>query len=83
MQIKRKKHKELMKIQAKKYQKELELEIALKGLQDEEFSDEEYIEEVKKIIKCNEEVESEEVLGEKEVIVSNTGMLYKSDKKNV
>ena len=69
---KKKNHKELMKIQAKKYQKELELEIALKGLQDEEFSDEEYIEEVKKIIKCNEEVESEEVLGEKEVIVSNT-----------
>ena len=84
---KKKKHKELMKIQAKKYQKELELEIALKGLQDEEFSDEEYIEEVKKIIKCNEEVESEEVLGEKEVIVSNTdpdaGMLYKSDKEKM
>ena len=84
---KKKNHKELMKIQAKKYQKELELEIALKGLQDEEFSDEEYIEEVKKIIKCNEEVESEEVLGEKEVIVSNTdpdaGMLYKSDKEKM
>ena len=84
---KKKNHKELMKIQAKKYQKELELEIALKGLQDEEFSDEEYIEEVKKIIKCNEEVESEEVLGEKEVIVSNTdpdaGMLYKSDKERM
>ena len=84
---KKKNHKELMKIQAKKYQKELELEIALKGLQDEEFSDEKYIEEVKKIIKCNEEVESEEVLGEKEVIVSNTdpdaGMLYKSDKEKM
>ena len=84
---KKKNHKELMKIQAKKYQKELELEIALKGLQDEEFSDEEYIEEVKKIIKCNEEVESEEVLGENEVIVSNTdpdaGMLYKSDKEKM
>ena len=84
---KKKNHKELMKIQAKKYQKELELEIALKGLQDEEFSDEEYIEEVKKIIKCNEEVESEEVLGEKELIVSNTnpdaGMLYKSDKEKM
>ena len=84
---KKKNHKELMKIQAKKYQKELELEIALKGLQDEEFSDEEYIEEVKKIIKCNEEVESEEVLGKKEVIVSNNdpdaGMLYKSDKEKM
>ena len=84
---KKKNHKELMKIQAKKYQKELELEIALKGLQDEEFSDEEYIEEVKKIIKCNEEIESEKVLGEKEVIVSNTdpdaGMLYKSDKEKM
>ena len=84
---KKKNHKELMKVQAKKYQKELELEIALKGLQEEEFSDEEYIEEVKKIIKCNEEVESEEVLGEKEVIVSDTdpdsGMLYKSDKEKM
>ena len=84
---KKENHKELMKIQAKKYQKELELEIALKGLQDEEFSDEEYIEEVKKIIKCNEEVESEEVLGKKEVIVSNNdpdaGMLYKSDKEKM
>ena len=84
---KKKNHKELMKIQAKKYQKELELEIALKGLQDEEFSDEEYIEEVKKIIKCNKEVESEEVLGKKEVIVSNNdpdaGMLYKSDKEKM
>ena len=80
-------HKEMVKIQAKKYQKELELEIALKGLQDEDLNEQEYLEEVEKIIKCNQEVESNEVLGEKEIIVSNTdkdaGMLYKSDKEKM
>ena len=84
---KKKNHKELVKIEAKKYQKELELEIALKGLNEEELSDEEYLEEVERIIKCNEEVKAEEVLGEKEIIVSNTdkdaGMLYKSDKEKM
>ena len=84
---KKRNHKEKVKIEAKKYQKELELEIALKGLQDEDLTDEEYLEEVEKIIKCNEEVESCEVLGEKEVIVSDTdkdaGMLYKSDKEKM
>ena len=84
---KKKNHKELIKIEAKKYQKELELEIALKGLNEEDLSDDEYLEEVERIIKCNEEVKPEEVLGEKEVIVSNTdkdaGMLYKSDKEKM
>ena len=69
---KKKNHKEIVKIEAKKYQKELDLEIALKGLQDEDLTDEEYLEEVEKIIKCNEEVNTEEVIGEKETIVSNT-----------
>ena len=84
---KKKNHKELMELQAKKYQKELDLEIALRGLQEEDLTDEEFLEEVTNIIKCNEEVESEEVLGEKEVIVSDTdsdaGMLYKSDKEKM
>ena len=68
---KKKNHKETIKIEAKKYQKELDLEIALKGLQDEDLTDEEYLEEVQKIVKCNEEVDTEEVIGEKEIIVSN------------
>jgi transposase len=84
---KKKNHKEIVKIEAKKYQKELDLEIALKELQDEDLTDEEYLEEVKKIIKCNEEVNTDELIGEKEIIVSNTdkdaGMLYKSDKEKM
>ena len=84
---KKKNHKEIVKVEAKKYQKELDLEIALKGLQDEDLTDEEYLEEVNKIIKCNEEVETEEVIGEKEIIVSDidsdSGMLYKSDKEKM
>ncbi len=84
---KKKNHKEIVSIEAKKYQKELDLEIALKGLKEEDLSEEEYLEEIKNIIKCNEEVETEEVLGEKEIIVSNTdkeaGMLYKSDKEKM
>ena len=84
---KKKHHKEIVKIEAKKYQKELELEIALKGLHDSELTEEEYFKEVERIVKCNEEVETEEVIGEKEIIVSNTdkdaGMLYKSDKEKM
>lgn len=84
---KKKNHKEKMKIEAKKYQKELDLEIALKGLQEECLTDEEYLEEVKKIINCNEEVDTDEVIGEKEIIVSDVdkdaGMLYKSDKEKM
>ena len=84
---KKKNHKEIVKIEAKKYQKELELEIALKGLHDSELTEKEYLEEVEKIIKCNEEVNTEEVIGEKEVIISDTdsdaGMLYKSDKEKM
>lgn len=84
---KKKNHKEIVKIEAKKYQKELDLEIALKGLQDEDLTDEEYLEEVERIVKCNEEVNTEEVIGEKEVIVSDvdkdSGMLYKSDKEKM
>ena len=84
---KKKNHKEIVKQEAKKYQKDLELEIALKGLQDEDLSDDEYLEEVQRIIKCNEEVNTEEVVCEKEVIVSDTdsdaGMLYKSDKEKM
>ena len=57
---KKKNHKEMVKIEAKKYQKELDLEIALKGLREEELSDEEYLEEVERIVKCNEEVNTEE-----------------------
>lgn len=84
---KKKNHKEIVKVEAKKYQKELDLEIALKGLQDEDLTDEEYLEEVNRIVKCNEEVETEEVIGEKEIIVSDVdsdaGMLYKSDKEKM
>ena len=84
---KKKNHKETVKIEAKKYQKELDLEIALKGLHDKDLSEEEYFEEVEKIIKCNEEVSTEEVIGEKEIIVSNVdkdaGMLYKSEKEKM
>ena len=84
---KKKNHKEIVKVEAKKYQKELDLEIALKGLQDEDLTDEEYLEEVNRIVKCNEEIETEEVIGEKEIIVSDVdsdaGMLYKSDKEKM
>lgn len=84
---KKKNHKEMVKIEAKKYQKDLDLEIALKGLKDNNLTDDEYLEEVQKIIKCNEEVNTEEVIGEKEVIVSNVdkdaGILYKSDKEKM
>ena len=84
---KKKNHKEIVKVEAKKYQKELDLEIALKGLQDEDLTDEEYLEEVNRIVKCNEEVETEEVIGEKEIIVSDVdsdaGMLYKNDKEKM
>ena len=84
---KKKNHKEIIKVEAKKYQKELDLEIALKGLHEEDLTEEEYFEEVERIIKCNEEIDIEEVLGEKEVIVSDTdkdaGMLYKSDKEKM
>lgn len=84
---KKKNHKETVKIQAKKYQKDLSLEIALKGLKDEDLTDEEYLEEVQKIINCNEETPIEELLGEKEVIVSDVdsdaGMLYKNEKEKM
>ena len=84
---KKKNHKEMVSIEAKKYQKELDLEIALKGLQEEDLTDEEYLEEIQRIIKCNEEVDTNEVVGEKEVIVSDVdkdaGMLYKSDKEKM
>ena len=84
---KKKNHKETIKIEAKRYQKELDLEIALKGLHDDDLSEEEYFEEVEKIIKCNEEVNTDEVIGEKEIIVSDVdkdaGMLYKSDKEKM
>ena len=84
---KKKNHKEIVKVEAKKYQKELDLEIALKGLQDEDLTDEEYLEEVNRIVKCNEEVETKEVIGEKEIIVSDidpdSGMLYKSEKEKM
>ena len=69
---KKKNNKKIIKIVEKKYQKELDLEIALKGLQEEDLTDEEYL---------------EEVIGEKEIIVSNVdkdaGMLYKSDKEKM
>ena len=61
---KKKNHKEIVKIEAKRYQKELDLEIALKELQEEDLTNEEYLEEVERIIKCNEEVNTEEVIGE-------------------
>ena len=44
---KKKNHKETIDIEIKKYQKELDLEIALKGLHDEDLSEEEYFEEVR------------------------------------
>ena len=84
---KKKNHKELVSIEAKKYQKELDLEMALIKLQEEDLTDEEYLEEVQKIVKCNEEVETTEVIGEKEVIKSDVdpdaGMLYKSEKEKM
>lgn len=84
---KKKNHKEMVKIEAKKYQKDLDLEMALIKLQDNDLSEEEYLEEVQKIIKCNEEIETKEILGEKEVIVSDTdrdaGMLYKNEKEKM
>ena len=84
---KKKNHKETVKVEAKKYQRDLDLEIALKGLQEEDLTDDEYLEEVEKIVKCNEEVNTEEVIGEKEIIVSDVdkdaGMLYKSDKEKM
>ena len=65
----------------------MNLEIALKGLQEEDLTDEEYLEEVQRIVRCNEEVSTEEVVGEKEIIVSDVdkdaGMLYKSDKEKL
>ena len=84
---KKKNHKEMTKIAVKKYQKELDLEIALKNLHEEDLTEEEYLEEVGRIIKCNEEVDTNEVIGEKEIIVSDidkdAGMLYKSDKEKM
>lgn len=84
---KKKNHKEMVKIETKKYQKELELEIALKGLHDKDLTEEEYFDEVERIVKCNEEVNTEEVIGEKEIIVSNidpdAGILYKNDKEKM
>lgn len=46
---KKKNKKEMVKIEAKKYQKELDLEIALKGLHEEDLTEEEYFEEVERI----------------------------------
>ena len=84
---KKKNHKEIVQIEAKQYQKELDLEIALKGLKEESLTEDEYVEEVEKIIKCNEEVDTFEVVGEKEIIVSDVdkdaGILYKSDKEKM
>jgi len=84
---KKKNHKEMVKVEAKKYQKELELEIALKELQEEEITNDEYLKEVERIVKCNEEMPMDELLGEKEIIVSNTdsdaGMLYKNEKEKM
>ena len=84
---KKKNHKETVKVEAKKYQRDLDFEIVLKGLREEELTNEEFLEEVEKIVKCNEEVNTEEVIGEKEIIVSDVdkdaGMLYKSDKEKM
>lgn len=84
---KKKNHKELVSIEAKKYQKELDLEMALVKLQDEDLTYEEYLEEVQRIVKCNEEVETDEVIGEKEIIKSDidpdSGMLYKNEKEKM
>lgn len=81
---KKKNHKEMVKIEAKKYQKDLELEIATRRLHEEEMTKDEYLEEVKRIIKCNEEEPTENLLGEKEIIKSDidkdAGMLYKNEK---
>ena len=77
---KKKNHKEMVQVEAKKYQKEIELH-------NKELSEEEYLEEVKKIVKCNEETPTEKLLGEKEIIVSNidseAGMLYKNEKEKM
>ena len=62
----------IIKFEAKKYQKELELEIAIKGLHDKDLTEEKYFKEGERIVKCNVEVNTEEVIGEKEIIVSNT-----------
>lgn len=84
---KKKNHKEIVKIEAKKYQKELELEMALQEYHNDEISEDEYVDIVNKVIKCNEEAKTSELLGEKEVIVSNTdkdaGILYKSEKEKM
>ena len=84
---KKKNHKETVQIEAKKYQKELELEMALHSLKEEDLTDYEFVEEVQRIIKCNEETPTEELLGEKEIIVSDTdpgaGMLYKNEKEKM
>ena len=84
---KKKNHKEMMKIEAKKYQRDLDIEIALRQLDSEDLTDEEFLKEVEKIVKCNEEVETKEVIGEKEVIKSDTdkdaGMLYKNEKEKM
>lgn len=84
---KKKNHKEMVKIEAKKYQRDLDIEIALRQLDREDLTEEEFLEEVEKIIKCNEEVETNEVIGEKEVIKSDTdkdaGMLYKNEKEKM
>ena len=50
---KKKNHKEVVQIEAKKYQKELELEISLKGLKEEDFTDEEFLEEIEKEARKN------------------------------
>lgn len=84
---KKKNHKEIINVEVKKYQKELDLEMALIKLHDEELNEEEYFEEVQRIIKCNEEVQTNEVIGQKEIIVSDTdkdaGMLYKNEKEKM
>lgn len=84
---KKKNHKEIINIEVKKYQKELDLEMALIKLHDEDLNEEEYFEEVQRIIKCNEEVQTNEVIGQKEIIVSDTdkdaGMLYKNEKEKM
>ena len=84
---KKKNHKEMMKIEVKKYQRDLDMEIAIRQLDSEDLTEEEFLEEVEKIIKCNEEVETEEVIRKKEVIKSDTdkdaGMLYKNEKEKM
>lgn len=82
---KKKNHKEIVSIEEKKYQKELNLEMAIIKLHNDDFSEEDYFEEIERIIKCNEEVETQEVIGEKDIIVSDTdkdaGMLHKNEKE--